>query len=173
MVNMPNNESPNAESVLLEWNAASRPFIKRTKEFYRTVGSIVFLFVVILFFVQEYLLIIAILSILFVSYVLSTVPPENLHNKITTLGIQTAEHFHKWEEMNAFWFDAKYGQKMLVVRLIYGFPAHLQLLIPGLDETKLKQILSGKLPFQDKPERTFLDNAATWITQKIPLEKVS
>ena len=160
-------------SVLLEWEANSRPFKKYPTQFYRTVGSIVFLFVVILFFVREFLLIIAILAVLFVMYVLSTVPPEKIKNKITTLGIQTDEHFHKWEEMHGFWFDDKWGQKMLVVRLIFGFPSHLQLMIDPAQETHIKRILAEKLPFHEKPERTFLDNAATWLAKKIPLEKTA
>lgn len=167
-------DTPNpTASVLLDWEAPSRPFIRRSKEFYRTVGSIAFLFVVILFFIQEYLLIFAILSVLFVVYVLSTVPPDKVHNQITTLGISTADHFHKWDEMHAFWFDEKYGSRMVVVRLVMGFPTHLALLISPTQEAEIKRILSQKLPFQEKPERTFLDNAASWLSEKIPLERMT
>lgn len=160
-------------SVLLEWVAPSRPFIKRSKEFYRTVGSIAFLVIVILFFVREFLLIGVIVAVLFVMYVLSTVPPEHIKNKITTLGIQTDEHFHHFGEMSAFWFDEKYHQRMVVVRLLFGFPVQLQLLLGPASEQKIKQLLSEKIPFQEKPAPTFFDKASDWLAAKIPLERTS
>lgn len=166
-----NPNPPN--TVLIEWEAPSRPFKKRSQEFYRTVGSIAFLVIIILFFVKEIALIGVIIATLFVMYVLSSVPPEKLKNKITTLGIQTDEHFHKWEEMRGFWFDERYGQRMLVIALLFGFPTRLFLLLNGADEDKIKKILMEKLPFHEKPERTFLDDASDWLSAKIPLEKVS
>lgn len=164
---------PKEEHVLVEWVAPSRPFKKRSQEFYRTIAAMVFLFAIILFFVREILLIMVILAVCFVAYALYTVPPELIKNKITTLGIQTDEYFHKWEEMYEFWFDEKFGQKMLVVRLLMGFPTHLQLLLGNQNPVEIKKILADKLPYREKPERTFLDNAASWLSSKIPLERAS
>lgn len=166
MVNPPNN-------ILVEWEAASRPFKQRSREFYRTAASIAFLLIIILFFIREFLLIGVVVAVLFVMYVLSTVPPERLKNRITTLGIDTGGHFHKWEEMNTFWFDARYGQRMLVVHMLVNFPNHLQLMLENAPETEIKKILSERLPFKEKPDRTFLDNAADWLARKIPMEKFS
>lgn len=173
MVDQEKSSFPKEDNILLEWVASSRPFKKRSSEFYRTVAAIAFLFVVIFFFAREIMAIITILAVLFVVYALSTVPPEQIKNKITTLGIQTDQYFHKWEEMYEFWFDEKYGQKMLVVRLLMGFPTHLQLLLGDKNPVEIKKILADKLPYREKPERTFLDNAANWLSSKIPLERVS
>ncbi len=159
--------------ILFEWTAPSRPFKKQSREFYRTALAIVLLLVVILFFVREIMLIITILSIFFVVYALSSVPPELLKNKITTLGIQTGEHFHKWEEMHEFWFDTRAGQSMLVVRMLWGFPTHLQLLLGNASQDEIKKLLTDKLPFKEKPERTFLDKASEWLVAKIPLERTT
>lgn len=161
------------EGVLLEWEAPARPFKARSQEFYRTVGALAFLIIVILFFVREFLLIGVIIATLFVMYVLSTVPPPKIRNRITRLGIQTAEHFHKWEELHNFWFDERYGSRMVIIRTLLPFPTHLQLLLSDANETQVKQLLSEKLPFQEKPERTFLDNAADWLSEKVPLERTS
>ena len=158
---------------LLEWVAPSRPFKKRSQEFYRTVGALALLIIIILFFIREFLLIGVIISVLFVMYVLSTVPPEMIRNRITKLGIETHTHFHKWEELVNFWFDERDGHRMLVIRTILPFPTHLQLMLENVSESDIKKILLEKMPFQEKPERTPLDNAATWLSQKIPLERVS
>lgn len=168
-----NQTSKYDNSVLLEWEAPSRPFKKQSQEFYRTVGSLAFLVIVILFFVREFLLIGVIIATLFVMYVLSSVPPEHLKNKITKLGIQTGEHFHKWDEMHNFWLDERHGQSMLVVRMLIGFPSHLQLMLGDVPFEMVKKILVDHMPVQDKPERTFLDNAADWLSSKIPLERLS
>jgi len=125
----------------------------------------------VLVFIGEFLLIGVILATFFVIYVLSSVPPEPIKNKITTLGIETTEHFHRFEEMREFWFDEKYGQKMLVVHLLLGFPTHLQLLLGEISHEKIVPLLSDKIPFKETPERTFLDKASDWLAQKIPLEK--
>ena len=166
-------QNSKGNNELLEWMSPSRPFKKRSKEFYKTAGALVFLVVLVLVFIGEFLLIGVILATFFVMYVLSSVPPEPIKNKITTLGIETAGHYHRWEEMSEFWFDAKYGQKMLVVHLLFGFPTHLQLLLGDVSQEKISSLLSDKVPFKETPERTFLDRASEWLAQKIPLERTS
>ncbi len=165
-------ETPKS-SVLLEWESPSRPFQTRSKEFYRTALALIVLASIILVFIGEFLLIGVILATFFVIYVLATVPPENIKHQITTLGIETAGHFHKWEEMREYWFDEKAGQKMLFVRMVWGFPSHLQLILGSVGETKIKELLADRIPFREKPERTFLDNAANWLSRKIPLERTA
>ena len=160
-------------NVLLEWESESRPFRPRSKEFYKTAVAIVALVSIILVFIGEFLLIGVIIATFFVMYVLSTVPPEKIKHKFTTLGIETGDHFHKWEEMSQFWFDEKNGQKILVVKMLLGFPSHLQLLFGNVSEEKVREFLGNKIPFREKPEKTFLDNPSTWLSQKIPLERTS
>lgn len=161
------------ENILLEWESLSRPFKPRTKEFYKTSAALVFLLSVILIFIGEFLLIGVIVALFFVMYVLSTVPPEKIKHRVTNLGIETGGNFHKWEEMREFWFDEKYGQKLLVVRMVLNFPTHLQILLGEVDEEKLKRAISENVPFKEKPERTFLDQASEWLGKKIPLERTS
>jgi hypothetical protein len=161
------------ESVLLEWSSPARPFQPHTRQYYKTAGALVFLVSVILVFIGEFLLIGVIVSLFFVIYVLSTVPPEKISHKITHLGIETAGNFHKWEEMREFWFDERSGQRMLVIQMLIGFPAHLQLLLGTMNEEKIRHVLAERLPYKEKPERTFLDNASKWLSQKIPLERTS
>lgn len=161
------------EHIQLEWVAPARPFQPRSREFYRTALALIFLIVVVLFFIREFLLIGGVIATFFVFYVLSTVPPEKIRHRITKLGIETGNYFHRWEEFHEFWFDERYGQPMLVVRTLLGFPTHLQLLLDDVNKEKVKRLLLDKIPFKDRVEKTFLDRASEWLTKNIPLEKAS
>lgn len=159
------------EETLLVWKSASRPFKKREKEFFTTIGAIVFLLAVILVFIKEFLLIGAILALAFVAYVLATIPPEEVEHKITSLGLESVGHFYKWEELVAFWFAEKWGQPLLVVTTKLKFPGRLVILTGTEDREKIKALLSKNLAFKEKPEKNWMDDAAKWLSEKVPLEK--
>lgn len=170
---MADSDAKKEENILLEWSSSSWPFKKRTREFYRTVGALIFLLSVILFFFQEFLLIGLILATFFAFYVLSSVPPEQMKHKITTLGVETANIFHRWEVLHEFWFDERYGEKIVVIRTLLPFPTHLQMLLGDISPDKIQKALADHLPYKEKIEKTWLDNAAAWLSKNIPLEKAS
>ncbi|MFH0863754.1 MAG: hypothetical protein V1858_01530 [Candidatus Gottesmanbacteria bacterium] len=161
---------PEQEQLLLSWKSPSRPFKKREKEFFRTIGAIVFLLAVILIFIKEFLLIGAIIALAFVAYVLATVPPEEVEHQITTNGIDSTGHFYKWEELINFWFGNKWGLPILYVQTKTRFPGRLVILTSGQDQTKIKEILIKYLTFKEKPEKNWMDDAAKWLGEKVPLE---
>lgn len=161
------------ENILLEWKSSSWPFKKRTREFYRTIGALLFLLSVILFFFQEFLLIGLIVATFFAFYVLSSVPPQEMRHQITTLGIETAGIFHRWEVLHEFWFDERLGERVVVIRTLLPFPTHLQMLLGNVNEDVLKKTLVEHMPFKEKVEKTWLDNASAWLAKNIPLEKAS
>lgn len=159
------------EEVYLSWSSPSRLFKKRDKEYFTNIAAIVFLLSVILVFAREFVLIAAVLSIVFLIYVLSTVPPEEVKHEITNLGLESSGHFYRWEELVEFWFEQQWGQTLLVVR--HYFSPRLILLIKSEDKTKVREIIAKHIPFREIPEKSWVDNAASWLTQKIPLEKSS
>jgi hypothetical protein len=157
------------EEVYVQWASPSRLFKKRDKEFFTNIGAIVFLLTVILVFAREYLLILALLSIAFLVYVLSTVPPEEVKHRITNLGIESAGHFYRWEELSEFWFEEQWGQTMAMLRPIFG--SRIIILLGSQDRSKVRELIAKHIPFREKPEKSWVDNAARWLTEKIPLEK--
>lgn len=159
------------QEVLLAWSSPSRLFKRRNKEYYTNAGAIVFLAVVILIFAREYLLIAAVVSIMFLVYVLSTVPPEDVNHRITNLGLESAGHFYRWEELVEFWFEEQWGQTMLELRPIVG--TRIIVLLGGEDKAEVRKLITKYIPFREQPEKSWVDNAAHWITEKIPLEKPS
>ncbi len=159
------------EEVYAAWTSPSRLFKKRDREFFVNILAIVFLLSVILVFVREFVLIAAMLSIVFLIYVLSTVPPEEVKHRVTNLGIESAGHFYRWEEFADFWFEEQWGQVMLILRPFAT--ARLIILLGSQNKEKIREAIAHHIPFREEPDRNWVDNAARWITEKIPLEKSS
>lgn len=155
--------------VLYSWKAPARLFKKRDKEFWITVLSIVFLIGLILIFVKEWFLIAAIISLVFVYYVLSTVEPEEIEHKITNRGLIFAGQNYPWENISQFWFSEKYKQKIINFQLREGLPARITVLLGQADEKKLKELLLKFLIEEEVPPN-FLDKASDWLAKKVPLE---
>ncbi|MBP9700655.1 hypothetical protein KBD71_05240 [Candidatus Woesebacteria bacterium] len=159
------------ERILYEWVAASRPYKKRDREFYTTIGVIVFLLSLILFFAGQFLFIAVVISAAFVAYVLNTIPPEDVHNAITTFGIRSGQQLFYWEELGRFWFTQKYKTSMLHVETARAFPGVLVLLLTdATQEEVLKKVLVKYTVFE-KPKDTWVDKASLWLQEKFPLEK--
>jgi hypothetical protein len=156
------------KETLLEWEAFSRPFKKREKEYFTTIGIIVALLIVTVVFLKEFLLIGVILSFSFVLYVLSAVPPEKIKNKITTEGITSAKHTYSWDQLASFWFSETYKQKTLNLKTTKEFPGQALLLLGEIKEDKVRKLLSCYLKFEKEPPQSFLDNAAQTLIRSFP-----
>jgi hypothetical protein len=171
MVETADTEQKVQQEVLLAWSSPSRLFKKRDKEYFTNVGAIVFLLIIILIFAREFLLIAAVVSIVFLIYVLSTVPPEEVTHRITNLGIESAGHYYRWEELSEFWFEEQWGQTILVLRPILG--TRIIILLATQDKTLVRKLIAEYIPFRENPEKSWVDNASSWLSKKIPLEKPS
>lgn len=155
--------------VYLSWMAPSRLFKKRDKEYFTNIGAIVFLLAVILVFAREFALIAALFAIVFFVYVTSTVPPEDIKHKITNLGFETADAFYLWEQLVDFWFEEQWGQTMVVIRPQIG--VRLVILLGDQDRDGVRELMAKYIPYREKPDKSWLDNAASWVSKTIPLEK--
>ncbi len=157
--------------LLLEWEAPSRPFKKRDKDFFTTITVMAILFIVILLFMKEFLVVLVIVAFLFLVYVLSTVPPENIKNSIYTTGLQTGIHSYSWADLMYYTFDYKWGQPMLVARTKARLPGAVYMLLADQTREKLEELIGTRLPLREAPENTWMDQTATWLSKKVPLEK--
>jgi len=162
---------PKETKILIEWKSPSRPFKKRDRDYFTTIGAMVFLIVVILFFIKEWLLIGAILSFTFLVYILNTIPPEEVDHKITNKNITSADHIYEYKDLGQFWFVQKFGHPVLIIQTKKRFPARLLILLNGIEEKKIRETLSPYLSYKENPEKTWMDNAAEWLSKKVPLEK--
>lgn len=167
----PLKDRPDLNEVLLSWKGPSHPFKKRNRLFYQTVAALTLLLVIIVFFLRDFLLIAVILAIAFVVYVLSTVPPVEVEHKVTSLGIDHAGRFFRWIELAAFWFESKWGDKILVVQTRIPFPGQVRaVLTSSISEQKAKEIVGRYLLYLEKPPKNLVDNVSNWLGEKFPLE---
>lgn len=162
-------ESAEQRIVYLSWKSPARLFKKRDKDFFRNIAAIVFLLLVILFFAREFPLILAVISITFLVYVFSTVPPEEIEHVVTNKGIETAGKVYKWEELKEFWFEEQWGQEM--VTIVPEIGTRIILLLSTVSKDRITDVLTRFIRLEETPQKTFVDNAATWLSKKIPLEK--
>ena len=156
--------------TLLVWKAPSRVFKKHDREYFTTIASIAILIAIILLFFKEWLLIMVIVAMIFVTYVMATVPPEIVEHKITSLGIVTGSKNYNWEDLKSFWLGEKHSQKILYIDTQIRFPKRLILLLGETNVTEVKKTLSDHLSYEE-PEKTWMDKAGDWLTKNIPLEK--
>src|SRR5687768_2550257 len=103
--------SENLVKTLIEWSAPSRPYRKKSRSFYMTVGILILLISMIVFLAGEKLLVGVLFAIGFVVYVLNFIPPEEVKNKLSTQGITIGDHFYHWYELDSFWLEEKDGHK--------------------------------------------------------------
>lgn len=157
------------EKVLLSWEAPARVFKPRSREYYTTIGAIVVLFCIILLFAGQFLLMFVVIAFAFVSYMLATVKPDNTTHEISSRGIRTGGNFYRWDELGRYWFQENLGQDVLYIETIKVFPNPLMMVINKKDEPKIKELLAPYV-LLEKPEPGFVDNAAKWLSEKIPLE---
>jgi hypothetical protein len=157
------------EKILLEWTSPSRPYKKRTREFYTTIGSIVFLISIILLLMNEILLIGVIISFAFLSYVLASHKPGDTTHQLTTKGIRTDGKLYSWDIIHSFWLKKEWDQELITCRLRNTMPGLIMLVIDEKNRAEIIKQIGEKVELI-KPTDTFVDKASRWLGDKIPLE---
>lgn len=159
---------PMPEEEILSWTAPNRPFKPRSRRFFTTVVVIGLLVSLILFFAGQVLPVAVVFSIIFMVYMLSVVPPNQVGIRITTYGIHLDSELFMWEEMGRFWFDTKFGQKMVVLETM-RFPGRIMLLLNDQPEDLIETILSEVL-LKERPPLTQFEKMGQWLEDRIPLD---
>jgi hypothetical protein len=163
-------KNTNEEITLFEWEAPERSFKKRDKDFWITAIAILVLFSVVLIFIKEFFLVVALVSVLFLYYVLSTVPPQNIKNKITNRGVGFGEAKYGWDLLLRFWFKKSLNSELLEFETNLRIPRQISLVINEADKEKIKAIVLKKLPLVESSPN-FVDKLTKWGTRLMPLEK--
>jgi hypothetical protein len=159
----------NEEKVLLEWTAAERSFKKRDRDYWITAIAILILVSVILVFIKEFFLIIALISLLFMFYVLSAVPPGQTKYKITNRGVYMGETSYFWNILEKFWFSTSLNSEMVNFGTVLRFPRAISLVINAGDKEKIKEIVVKRIPMIENSPN-FVDKLTKWFAEKLPLE---
>jgi hypothetical protein len=157
------------ERELITWTAPSRPFKRYGRRFYVTIFSIVGIISIILFVAEGLMPVILLVSLIFLFYVLSTVPPENIEYKITNMGVNIAGKKTGWQNIVRFWFSSKTGSDILTFSTVM-LPGRMELVINPEIKDKLKKEISAYVPYEEMPPSAF-DKIAGWLISKLPESK--
>ena len=159
----------NEETLLIEWTAPERAYQKRNRDFWITAISILILVSVILVFIKEFLLIVALFSVLFMYYALATVQPGTIKNKITNRGIYFGELRYPWTDLSRFWFKKELSTETIYFGTNLKFPTSVSMVINAEDKEKIKDIVVKRIPLLESSP-TFVDKLTKWFAEKLPLE---
>lgn len=162
-------EGLNEEKTLFEWEGLERSFKTRDRDFWITAISILVLASVILIFIKEFFLVIALCSVLFLYYVLSTVPPAKIKNKITNRGVYFGEAHYDWGILRRFWFKKSLDSEMILFETFLKIPRQVGLVINSNDKEKIKEIVVKHIPLLESSP-TFVDKLTKWFADRLPLE---
>ena len=153
---------------LFSWSAPSRVFVRRDRKWFTNVALLVLILLLILLFIRQFLLMGVVLAVAFVSYVLATVPPEEIDYKITNHGLNVGTHTFSWKDLEDFWFSEKDNFVLLHINTRVRFPARLILVINDKDKQKIKELLSSHLSFCEVPKVSWMDTLAANLSRYFP-----
>jgi hypothetical protein len=157
--------------TILAWHASGRPFRQRTFEFFLNSFLIMIALEIILFLFSQYILMLVVFSLVFLSFALAVVPPQPFYYKITTEGVRVEDHVFIWEELYDFYFMKQHDQNILYIRTKSFFPGELILTLGDIPLNQVKNALFPYLPYREYVKPTFVDQAGEWLEQNFPLEK--
>ena len=157
----------------LAWNSPGRPFRKRSRQFYLNGLLIMFLLLVVSFLFSQYLLMVVIVSLVFLSFVLNSVPPHDFHFRITSEGITIENHSFLWEELYDYYFKKQEGQDVIKVRTRAFLPGELTLTLGDLTKQHIQSVMLQFLPYRESIQPSFMEKAGEWLSKTFPLENLS
>lgn len=157
-----------SEKVLVEFEAYDRPHKVWTKEFYSSVIVIAFLVSVILYFIEGMMPVLVIWALVFMLWAMAKTEPKMAKTFITSWGLKTLEKTYRYEEMVNFWFETKWGTRLMRINL-NGMPWHLVVVIDPKKEEEIKKSMTQMVIYLE-PEVTWVDRAVKWMGEKMPLE---
>lgn len=163
-----NTEKPRyvPERDLVVWEAPSRPFKRRGREYYVSLFAIVALVGFIFLIVEGIMPVILLVSLTFLFYVLSTVRPERIQYKITNKGIRLAGNILEWDIITNFWFSGRGESSVLTVETL-KFPGKLELVIEGEKKEEIRKILLDYIPEEKTPPSSG-EKMLSWVSKRIP-----
>ena len=160
------DKRPEREKDLYTWKAAVRPFKKRDREFWVTSVAIAGVVGLVLFLVEGFMPVLLVISVAFLFYVISTVPPEDTQYKITNLGIKVGGRLTSWDVMSRFWFIKRFDSDLLIIET-FVLPGRMEYVMDPDKKLEIKDVLLKYIPFEEVPA-SGLDRAAKWFSGKMP-----
>lgn len=165
---LPGMYKPLPEEILIEWIAPTRPFKKPNRSFFTNITMIGGLIALILFFANQVVFMAVVFAVVFMVYVLYSVPPGNVRHSLTTYGVRTENSLYYWEELGRFWITKSKGAHILNIE-VARFPNRISLLLGDISPEDMTLVLSEVL-LNEVPKPTTVEKMADWLKKKVPLD---
>ncbi len=159
--------------TFLEWHAPGRPFKEHSREYFFNSFLIAVALEIILFLFGQYLLMLVVVSLVFLSFAMSIVPPHDFYYKITSEGIRVEDYFFIWEELYDFFFIKHHGKEVLYLTTKSYYPGELKITLGDKSIEEIKRVLLPYLPYREYVKPTFMQKSGDWLSENFPLEKVT
>lgn len=161
------------DDVLMNWKSEAMIFGEKSRDFYSTVLVFGLLIGVILFFIEGPMPVLLTASVVFFIFVSGKNNLGEIEHTITTKGIKSGDSFYEWTSIKSYWVENRHGRDVFRLLLTSLWPGQISLVIPKVDEEKMRIRLKAILDEHTKmvvPEETGTDRFLKWISSKLPLE---
>lgn len=158
-----------AKSIVY-WKSPVRIFKPRSRNYFIKIGMYGLVFALAAIAFHEYIFVGVILAMIFVVYVFATAEPEIIEHRINSMGIVSGGRAFLWEELDAFWFEKRGDDRLLLVPTDLHFPSRLIILLTTVSERTLLEILEKHLHFHQGPVHTIMDKWAHSVQKRINLD---
>jgi hypothetical protein len=161
----PNKLGP--KETYLTWQAQVRPekksFNKRIARTLLVIGVVISLLLAIM---GEFMLILVMGSMMFISYVLSNTPPENITYEISNHGIRIDATIYYWHRFRHFFYKNVDGTEMFAIDTVKSIPGRIYLAFTPDNRDRIKEILTSKMTFLENEPTTIMDKAYNKVIDK-------
>ncbi len=156
--------------VFYAWEAMARPELKSiSKKKLKTLTVVGVGICVVLIAMQEFFLILGVLSLIFVSYMLTHTPPESVKYELTNKGVKFGEIFYNWTNLKYFFFTNEAGVDAVAIDTVNTVPARLYLTIKAGDRDRVHELLAQYVNYLEQAPKTFVDRAYGSVMDKLDL----
>ncbi|MFZ5424375.1 MAG: hypothetical protein ACOZAO_01105 [Patescibacteria group bacterium] len=161
------------KKVLHTWKAITRQNKKMNTKLAKNVVIILVVVALLLIAMQEFLLIGLIASIIFVYYVLSATPSEEVTHVVTTHGVSFAGEFYYWHELKYYFFKKQDAFNVLCADTVTSLPGRLYFLIDDKDKTALDGYFGTYLPKLEEEPSDIITDARNFVSARFNFDDTS
>lgn len=166
-----NPEKLGPKEVYISWETSlSRERTGISKKFTRTFIVIAIVMGLLLAIMQDFILILVIGSVIFVSYVFSKYQLGEVRYEISNHGIMMDNHMYYWHQLSNFFFSARIGGEILVVDTKLGLPGRLFISFSPENKERIQEAVGKHLTFLKVEPKTSFDRAYDSVLSKFNFE---
>lgn len=155
---------------LFEWEAPDRIEYSFDNKSFLVVIAISLVLILFFAILGHYLLMGALISLLFFSYVLFTTKPVKVKHKITARGVEFNDKLYEWFMLDSFYFTKRKDQNFLKIETKLRIPSSLIFLLEEEDRLPIFLLLQEYLLYKDIRKQDKLEKMN--YGEYIPLEEV-